>query len=113
MTPAGAIIHHPTSSQEAIRIWNNLHTRLREERPGYILWALSDDLDTLNEHLQKQPEGGIYRIVPFLIAPGKHFQEDIARVENVLKKKRPDLRYERSPALLENPQFLNFWIGQL
>jgi len=113
MTPNGAIIHHPTSSPEALRAWKNLHTLLGQERPGYILWALNDDLTPLFQHIQIQSEESVYRIVPFLIAPGKHFQEDITHVEEKLSAKRPDLRFERAPVLLEDQIFLNNWISRL
>tara|TARA_B100000579_G_scaffold375653_1_gene340596 strand:+ start:225 stop:563 length:339 start_codon:yes stop_codon:yes gene_type:complete len=109
----GVIIHHPTTAPAAIKVWNHLNTILNQKRPGYILWALDQDLSEIVGHALKQPVGGTYKIIPFLIAPGKHFQDDISEVEERLKAERPDLKLERAPVLLENPRFMDFWLSEL
>mgnify|MGYP001169545354 CR=1 FL=1 len=113
MNASGVIIHHPTTAPEALAAWQTLHTRLRQERPDYLLWSLGGDLDIVRAHIRAQPGEGSYRIIPLLMAPGKHLQEDIAHVVEALSAERPDIKLTQAPVLLEDPRFLEFWIAAL
>jgi len=109
----GVIAYHPSTFPDAIDAMDSLHTRLREERPGYILWAVGAPSDAVLSHIEALSKGSMYHVVPLLLAPGKHLNEDVKGLVHELSEARPDLVFQCHPTLLENPEFITGWIENL
>jgi len=109
----GVVVHHPSRRAEVARTYDRLARRLASERPGYVLWCLDTPMDSAVAHVAKAPQGGAVSVVPLLLAPGKHFTEDVRRLADALASARPDLTVHVRTPLLDDEAFLTAWLARL
>ncbi len=109
----GVVVHHPSRRSEVARTYERLARRLARERPGYVLWCLDTPLDGPLAHAAQVPVGGRVTVVPLLMAPGKHYAEDVRGLADSLAAARPDLTVHVRPPLLEDESFLSSWLALL
>jgi sirohydrochlorin ferrochelatase len=109
----GVVGHHPSRRAEVARTYELLARRLVRERPGYVLWCLDTSLDGALAHVAKAPAGGEVTVAPLLLAPGKHYAEDVRRLADALAAARPDLTVRVRPPLIEDESFLTSWLARL
>lgn len=109
----GVVVHHPSRRDEVARTYDRLARRLARERPGYVLWCLDTPMDGPIAHVAKIPAHGEVSVVPLLLAPGKHYAEDVRGLADALAAARPDLTVYLRPPLLEDESFLTSWLERL
>lgn len=109
----GVVVHHPSRRAEVAQTYDRLAVRLARERPGYVLWCLDAPLDAAVAHVAKAPNDGEVSVVPLLLAPGKHYAEDVRRLADALSAARPDLTVHVRAPLLEDDAFLTAWMARL
>ncbi len=109
----GVVVHHPSGRPEVAATLARLTERLAASRPGYVLWSLGSPLDEVLAHAASIPPQGEIIVVPLLLAPGKHYVEDVPRLARALSAARPDLRVIVRPPLLEDDSFLVAWLEGL
>ncbi len=109
----GVVVHHPSRRHEVAQTYDRLARRLAQERPGYVLWCLDTSMDGPLAHAANVPRGGEITVAPLLLAPGKHYAEDVAGLTEALADARPDLTVHVRPPLLEDESFLTSWLASL
>lgn len=109
----GVVVHHASRRVEVARTYDLLARRLARERPGYVLWCLETPMDGPLAHAAKAPPGSEITVVPLLLAPGKHYAEDVRGLADALAAVRPDLAVLVRPPLLEDESFLRSWLERL
>jgi sirohydrochlorin ferrochelatase len=113
LTSWGVVVHHPSRRPEVADTYARLAARLARERPGHVLWCLGTPLDAVLAHVARVPPGAEVAVVPLLLAPGKHYTEDVHALAAALTTARPDLIVHVRPPLLENESFLQAWLARL
>ncbi|MFH2009124.1 MAG: CbiX/SirB N-terminal domain-containing protein [bacterium] len=109
----GVIVHHPSRRAEVAQTYSALAERLARERPGYVLWCLGTSVDPVLWHASKVPRGGELTVVPLLLAPGKHYLEDVRALADAIAVAHPRLTVTVRPPLLEDDAFLIPWLAGL
>lgn len=107
------VVHHPSRRPDVARTYARLAERLAAERPGYTLWCLDTPMDEVLAHAAGVPAGLVLQVVPLLLAPGKHFVEDVRGLADALAAARPDLTVRIKPPLLEDESFMTRWLATL
>ena len=64
-------------------------------------------------HAAGAPPKAELTVVPLLLAPGKHYAEDVAALAHAVSATRPDLQVTVRAPLLEDETFLTAWLGRL
>jgi sirohydrochlorin ferrochelatase len=109
----GVVVHHPSRRGEVARTYDRLARRLALERPDYLLWCLDTPLEGPVAHAAKVPRDGAITVAPLLLAPGKHYAEDVRGLADALAEARPDLTVHVRPPLLDDEFFLTAWLAHL
>ncbi len=109
----GVVVHHPSRRAEVGRTYAQLAARLAAERPGYVLWCLDTPMDEPLSHAREAPVDATFTVVPLLLAPGKHYAEDVRALADAVADVRSDLRVTVRPPLLQDEAFLTAWLSRL
>lgn len=109
----GVLIAHPSRREAARLTATRLAARLAMERPGYVLWTLQTPMEPVLAHARRVPAGATFRLVPLLLAPGAHYDGDVADLAEEVRHAAPSLRVEVAPPLLEDEGFLGWLFSRL
>jgi sirohydrochlorin ferrochelatase len=109
----GVLILHPSRRPVAKEAMRRLQARLREERPGYVIWTLQTPVAPVLDHARQAPPGESLTLVPLLLTPGAHYQEDVAELAAAVQAAVPGLEVRVLPTLLQDESFLQWLLDRL
>ena len=109
----GVIVLHPSRREAVQATYRRLAERLASVRPGYIVWLLDAPRQPVLEHAAKAPENVTFSVVPLLLAPGKHWADDVRGLADAISAAHAHLRVTIGQPLLEDEAFLLFLLNTL
>lgn len=107
MKRKGLLAYHPSKSPEANALLKGMEIRLRSEHPGFQLWAVGSSTQKVYDLFEKLEPGQSFEIIPLLLFPGQHYQEEVCALFEELRKKRTEIDVRLAPCILERADFID------